>query len=64
MSRGLVLLIAGALQQASAYWDGSRDTLDPYMQAMKMSKQARHDPDLMKQDRDAEFRTAEDKKVA
>ena len=49
--RRLALVLALA-QPMFAYWDGSRETMDPYAQAMKMSKQAQYDPDALQKDPD------------
>jgi hypothetical protein len=40
------------VRSASAYWDGSKDSPDPYTAAMMMSRQAQHDPSTLSKDPD------------
>ena len=44
----LAFIFMCSLRPAAGYWDGGRDTPDPYTQAMMMSRQAQNDPDLLK----------------
>ena len=42
----LSALLLGVVVEA--YWDGSKDTPDPYTQAMMMSRQAQYDPEALR----------------
>jgi hypothetical protein len=45
-------LLACAVAPCSSYWEGDRATDDPYTHAMKMSRQAQYDPNVMQRDPD------------